>query len=145
MAIELRGDREAKWYGAKVSVPYPGVVLFHEASEAKECALLAADAQPAFCAERPHLRVQLERGPDFAMKWIRAFYHIDRMPRLTKRTHEPVRADSEDALVVSGVLAALAKVENVNTTSYATTKTPNREVRTFIDAGSPWPFVDLDG
>jgi len=144
MAIEQRGDRKGKWYGVKVSVPYPGVVLFQESSDAKECALLADDAQPGFWAARPHLRVQLEPGPEFAMKWIRAFYRIDRMPRLTKRTHEPVLADSEDALVIGGVLAALAKVENVNATSYATTKTPEREVRTFIDAGSPWPFVDLD-
>ena len=143
MEIELRGDRKAKWYGAKLSAPYPGVVLFQEASQAKKCALLAADTQLAFCAEHPHLRVQLEPGPEFAMKWIQEFYRIDRMPRLVKRAHEPVLADDEDALVIGGVLTALAQAENVNSTCYATTQTPNREVRTFIDPGSPWPFIDL--
>jgi hypothetical protein len=144
MAIELRGDRQAKWYGAKLSAPYPGIVLFQEADHAKKCALLAPDAQIAFCAEHPHLRVQLEPGPEFATKWIQAFYGIERMPRLLKQAREPMLADDEDALVVGGVLTALAQVENANTTAYSTTQTPNREVRTFIDPGSPWPFVDLD-
>ena len=141
--IELRGGREARWFGALLSEPYPGLVLFHEPGPAKECALLDGDAKQQLIAQHDHLRVQFEPAPAYAVEWIRELYHIDQMPRLTRRQGGKVPATEEDALVMSGVLSALARVEDVSTTAYFTTRTPDREVRTFVAAGSPWPFVDI--
>lgn len=143
--IELRGDREARWFGALLAMPYSGLVLFREAAEAKECALLDGEVQQGFIAQHDHLRVQFEPAPAYVAEWIREFYKIDRMPRLTKRRGDKILADDEDALVMGGVLSALGLVEEIRETVYSVTRTPGREVRTFISPGEPWPFIHLPG
>jgi hypothetical protein len=143
--IELRGSREARWAGSLLTAPWPGLVIFQEAADAKECSLLDADAQQGFLARRDHLRVQLEPAPEYVAVWLRDFYGIDRMPRLVKRVGEHVLADEEDALVLGGALSALSLVEDVRETMYSVTKSPGREVRTFVSPGAPWPFVHVPG
>jgi hypothetical protein len=144
--IELRGDRELDCHGVLLTAPYPGVVLFTDHRDAKACALLDGEEQQAFIAERDHLRVQLEPGPEYVIEWIRDFYDIECMPRVLKRRGgENVLADDEDALVVGGVLSALAAVEDVRETTYAETRTPGRQVRTFVSPGGPWPLLQVPG
>ena len=100
----------------------------------------------ALYAERDHLRVQLEPGPEYVIEWIRDFYDIECMPRVLKRSGGGnVLAADEDALVVGGVLSALAAVEEVRETTYAETRTPGRQVRTFVSPGGPWPPLHVPG
>jgi hypothetical protein len=145
MDIELRGDRQGCWFGALLATPLPGLVLFAEASDAKACALRDGDEQQEFISQRDHLRVSFEPAPEYAAVWLRDFYDIDRMPRLAKRRGGQIVADDEDAFVIGGVLSTLALVEDVQETVYSHTKTPGREVRTFVSPGSPWPFVHVPG
>lgn len=143
--IELRGSRDERWYGALVTAPHLGLVMFHDAAEAKACALRDGAEQQEFIAQHDHLRVQFEPAPRYAAVWIDEFYRIDLMPRITKRRGDKVLADNEDALVIGGVLSALALVEDVRETVYSTTRTPGREVRTFVSPGEPWPFLRVPG
>jgi len=144
--IELRGDREIDYHGVLLTAPYHGVVLFADHRDAKACALLDGDDQQAFIAERDHLRVQLEPGPEFVIEWIRDFYDIEYMPRVLKRSGgQNVLADDEDALVIGGVLSALAAVEDVRETAHTVTRSPARQVRTFVSPGGPWPPLHVPG
>ena len=144
--IELHGDRQVTWYGAVLVTPHPGVVLFRELADAKACAALAGDEQQAYIAARDHLRVQLETGPEYVIAWIHDFFEMERMPRVLKREGgAKVLALDEDALVIGGVLSALALVEDVRETAYSHTRTTNREVRTFVSPATPWPALHLPG
>jgi hypothetical protein len=143
--VELRGSREARWFGALLTSPHPGLVLFRDASTAKKCALLDGDEQHQFILMQDHLQVQFEPAPEYVTKWIRDFYKIESMPHLIKREGETVLANDEDALVMGGALSALSLVDDVRETMYTVTKTPEREVRTFVSPGEPWPFVLVPG
>lgn len=143
--VELRGDRRARWSGALLVAPYPGVALFGDAGCAKQCALLDDAAQQEFLAQHDHLLVQFEPAPEYVAEWIRDLYRIEQMPRLRKRHGDSALADDEDALVIGGVLSALGMVEDVRETVYSLTRTPGREVRTFVSPGSPWPFLAVPG
>ena len=121
------------------------VALFREAGDAKACALRDGAEQEEFLAQRDHLQVRFEVPPPYVTEWLEDFYRIGRMPRLTKREGAKVIADDDDALLMGGVLSALALVDDVRETMYSTIKTPNGEIRTFVSPGAPWPFVQLSG
>ena len=143
--VELRGERNERWFGAILLEPQVGVALFREAGDAKACALRDGAEQEEFLAQRDHLQVRFEVPPPYVTEWLEDFYRIGRMPRLTKREGAKVIADDDDALLMGGVLSALALVDDVRETMYSTIKTPNGEIRTFVSPGAPWPFVQLSG
>jgi hypothetical protein len=143
--VELRGERNERWFGAILHEPQVGVALFRDAADAKACALCDGAEQEAFLAQRDHLQVRFEVPPPYVAEWLEDFYRVDRMPRLTKRQGTSVIADDDDALLMGGVLSALALVDDVRETMYSTIKTPTGEFRAFVSPGSPWPFVQLLG
>lgn len=143
--VELRGERNESWFGAILLEPQVGVALFRDAADAKACALRDGAEQEEYLAQRDHLQVRFESAPPYVTEWLEDFYRIDRMPRLTKRQGTKVIANDDDALLMGGVLSALALVDDVRETMYSTIKTSKGEFRTFVSPGSPWPFVHLSG
>lgn len=143
--VELRGERNERWFGAILLGPQVGIALFREAADAKACALRDGAEQEEFLAQRDHLQVRFEVPPPYVTEWLEDFYRIDRMPRLTKRQGAKVIAEDDDALLMGGVLSALALVDDVRETMYSTIKAPTGEIRTFVSPGAPWPFVQLSG
>jgi hypothetical protein len=139
---ELRGDRAARYFGALLAAPMRGLVLFSSSELAKRVALLDGEEQRDLIAANDHLEVRFESPPTYASEWIKDFYGIDLMPRTMCKGNLELPSN-EDLFVLGGVLSALSLMGDLNETRYAVTKSPDREVRTFISAGEPWPFVHL--
>lgn len=145
--IELRGDRcelLAGWISAGAPESVTTVTVVRSQAEAKSLALSSAEEQVHRLSTLDHVSVGLVRPPEYALELIEAFYGIAVMPTFEKvEGGEPVLPTDEDALLMAGVLSALAMSSRVNEVAHSTTETPGRNVRTFVAAGAPFPFVNL--
>jgi hypothetical protein len=141
--VELRGDRSQTFSGLLSAQP-TSLTLVGDSDAAKQLALLTGEERAARLASVDHLTMTLVTPPPYARTAIEGFYQIAVMPRLEKRAAgQSVLPTDEDALVVAGVLSALTVPISMKETGHSETKTPGRIVRTFVHAGSPFPFVEL--
>jgi hypothetical protein len=142
--VELRGDRSQLLGGWLEPGSAPAVTLVASPDDAKRLALSTSAEREEWRASHDYLSMTLESPPPYALEPLKAFWGIDVMPRFAKRQEgQRARANDEDALVMAGVLATLAQVDDLRETTWSETRTPERVVRTFVQPGLPFPFVDL--
>jgi hypothetical protein len=140
--VELRGDRSrtfSGWLGSDRSV-----FLVDSAQDAKSLALSSLEERTERLASLDHLSMRLETPPPYALIPIRDFYGIQVMPRFERRTGGAlIPVDDEDVFVMAGVVAALANFTAIDLLCWADTSTPDRDVRTYVSAGLPFPLIEL--
>lgn len=145
--IELRGDRRellAGWITTGAAGTIATITVVRSQADAKSHALLGTEELAERLKRLDHVSLSLVTPPAYALEPIRSFYAIEAMPKFEKvEGGEQVLPVDEDALVMAGVLSALAMSSRVNEVAHAVTETPGRNVRTFVAAGAPFPFVNL--